>query len=42
MTKKASRDAIVAELKVVDEDLARLIKEEASAREEVVSELKGC
>ena len=37
---KASRDAIVAELKVVDEDLARLIKEEASAREEVVAELK--
>ena len=38
---KMSRDAIVAELKVVDEDLARLIKEEASAREEKDEELSN-
>ena len=38
---KASRDAIVAELKVVDEDLARLIKEEASARDAADEKLES-
>ena len=38
---KMSRDAIVAELKVVDEDLARLIKEEASARDAADEKLES-
>ena len=38
---KASRDIIVAELKVVDEDLARLIKEEASARDAADEKLES-